>query len=50
VPDDIHLGDSDDSERPRMVRPMTELAVEPEVEEASEGKEERAEEDNSAAS
>ena len=49
VPDDIHLGDSDEPERPRMVRPVTDLAVEPEVEDAPEGKAERADEDSPAA-
>lgn len=50
VPDDIHLGDSYEPERPRLVRPVTELAVEPEVEDAPEDKAERAGEDSPAAS
>jgi ribosomal protein S6 len=50
VPDDIHLGDSYEPERPRLVRPVTELAVEPEVEDAPEGKAERAGEDSPTAS
>ena len=38
VPDDIHLGDSEEPERTRTVRPMTELVIEPGDAEAAEGK------------
>jgi ribosomal protein S6 len=48
VPDDIHLGDSDEPERPRMVRPVMDLALEPEVEDAPEGKAEQAGKDSPA--
>jgi small subunit ribosomal protein S6 len=37
VPDDIHLGDTEEPERTRMVRPMAEVAVEPEQADAGAG-------------
>jgi small subunit ribosomal protein S6 len=49
VPDDIHLGDSEEPERARMARPMPEVMVEPEEEEASEGQAGKATEEGGSA-